>query len=75
MEPSRKHKQVLKKMCMLISPACTFSIMNTFYIKENKYFEKKYHSKNLDDKQAIGENVSIFCLNVFVRVENARLSC
>ncbi|GLF88891.1 hypothetical protein Saga11_01500 [Bacillus safensis] len=43
--------------------------------KRKKYFKKKYHSKNLDDKQVIGENVSIFCLNVFVRVENARLSC
>lgn len=62
-------------MCMRISHACTFSMVNSLNIEENKYFEKKYHSKNLDDKQVIGENVSIFCLNVFVRVENARLSC
>ncbi|GLJ01067.1 hypothetical protein OAS1_03150 [Bacillus sp. YKCMOAS1] len=52
-------------------------IFNRIFIlyKGNKYFEKKYHRKNLDDKQAFGENVSIFCLNVFLRVENARLSC
>ena len=50
-------------------------MMNSLNIEENKYFEKKYYSKNLDDKQVIDENVSIFCLNVFVRVENARCSC